>query len=502
MSEPIALYLRLSAADGEGGESGSIANQRSYLRRWAADNGYRVVAEFQDDGYTGTDFDRPGFQRLMEQLNSGRIRCFATTDLSRLGRNCGQALTLVEETFQRLGVRYIAVNDGYDTRTASRESLDPSVFKFLLNELYAKDCSVKVLRAKRTLQREGRFLGGQAPYGYRIDPADKYHLLPQEDTAPVVRRIYRLFLAGRTLGQIARQLEEEGIAAPAARRAGRQGGAWSTATLRRILTLPTYRGALTQHVTEMTSYKVHTRRAVPPEQWVVCENAHPPLVSGEEFRQVQTLLAGRRYTGRRVEHPLGGLVFCAGCGGRMYPHRVGRYSYFVCGTYLRDPARCTPHRLREDRLEQLVAEQLRPLLRAAADPAGLAECLRLRLDPERPDPARLQARLERLEAQRRQAYADRLEGLIGAGDYAAVAARLEARARELRRREQAAAEAPSGPDPAWLEERVARLLALERPDRPLWGQLLRNIRVQEDGRVELRLAFSRPGPARESVKTP
>ena len=492
MSEPIALYLRLSAADGEGGESGSIANQRAFLHRWAAENGYRVVAEFQDDGYTGTDFDRPGFQRLMAQLQSGRIRCFATTDLSRLGRNCGQALTLVEETFQRLGVRYIAVNDGYDTQTASRESLDPSVFKFLLNELYAKDCSAKVLRAKRTLQREGKFLGGQAPYGYRIDPADKYHLLPEEDTAPVVQRIYRLFLAGETLGRIARRLEDEGIPPPAARRAGREGGRWSTATLRRILTLPTYRGALTQHVTEMTSYKVHTRRAVPPEQWVVCENAHPPLVSREEFRQVQNLLGSRRYVGQKAEHPLSGLVFCAGCGARMYPHRVGRYCYFICGTYARDPAGCTAHRLREDMLERLVAGQLRTLLQAAADPARLAACLQHQLCPDRPDPARLQAKLDRLEAQRRQAYADRLEGRIGAGEYAAAAARLQRKEEELRRRWQTAGQAPSGPSLDWLTRRVERLLALEQPDRPLLGQLLRGIFVGENGRVELRLAFSGP----------
>ena len=242
----------------------------------------------------------------------------------------------------------------------------------------------------------------------------------------------------------------------------------------------------------MTSYKVHTRRAVPPEQWVVCENAHPPLVSGEEFRQVQNLLGSRRYVGQKAEHPLSGLVFCAGCGARMYPHRVGRYCYFICGTYARDPARCTAHRLREDLLERLVAGQLRTLLQAAADPARLAACLQHQLCPDRPDPARLQAKLDRLEVQRRQAYADRLEGLIGAGEYAAAAARLQRKEEELRRRWQTAGQAPSGPSLDWLTRRVERLLALEQPDRPLLGQLLRGIFVGENGRVELRLAFSGP----------
>lgn len=492
MTIPIALYLRLSSADGEGAESGSIANQRTYLHRWAEENGFQVVAEFQDDGYTGTDFERPGFQRLMAQLKSGRIRCFVTTDLSRLGRNCGQALTLVEETFQRLGVRYIAVNDGYDTQKMSRESLDPSVFKFLLNELYAKDCSAKVLRAKRTLQREGKFLGGQAPYGYRIDPADKYRLLPDEETAPVVRRIYRSFLAGQTLGQIARALEQQGIPSPAARRAGREGGAWSTATLRRILTLPTYRGALTQHVTEMTSYKVHTRRPVPPGQWAVCENTHPPLVSEEEFRQAQVLLGRRRYAGQTREHPLSGLVFCADCGGRMYPHRVGRYCYFTCGTYVRNPGRCSAHRLREDRLEQLVLEQLRLLVQRSVEPEQLAHRLCAGLHSLQPDPEHLQQKLDRLAAQRRQAYADRLEGLIDAGEYAAASARLRKKEEELRRAWQDRSGRETGPDPEQVRQQVEEFLVLKQPNRAVLGRLIRGIFVEENGGVELRFSFARP----------
>lgn len=492
MSIPIALYLRLSAADGEGAESSSIANQRAYLHRWAEENGYQVVAEFQDDGYTGTDFDRPGFQRLMAQLQSGRIRCFATTDLSRLGRNCGQALTLVEETFQRLGVRYIAVNDGYDTQTASRETLDPSVFKFLMNELYAKDCSVKVLRAKRTLQREGKFLGRQAPYGYRIDPTDKYHLIPDEETAPVVCRIYRMFLAGYALSQIARTLENQQIPPPAAHRMGRTTGTWSTATLRRILTLPTYRGALTQHVTEMTSYKVHTRRTVPQKQWMVCENSHPPLVSEEEFRQVQERMGQRRYTGKKIEHPLSGLVFCAECGARMYPHRVGQYVYFTCGTYARNPKQCSAHRLREDALEQMVTKQLYPLLQAALDPDEMVRRLQMQLYGERPDPARLQEKLDRLESQRRQAYMDRLEGLIGAGEYMAAVSQLQHREEELQRQWRQQNQVTTDVDTSWLLEKVDRFFSLQTLERTMLGCLIRKIRVAETGQVEIQFTFRQP----------
>ena len=162
-SSELAIYLRLSSADGTDAESNSIANQRAFLRQWAAREGWQITAEFQDDGHTGTDFDRPGFRALMAALQSGRVTACATTDLSRLGRNYLEVGLLQEKTFPALGVRYIAVNDGYDSARADTGSIDPSLFKNLMNDIYARDCSSKVLRAKRTLQRQGKYRTQRPP---------------------------------------------------------------------------------------------------------------------------------------------------------------------------------------------------------------------------------------------------------------------------------------------------------------------------------------------------
>ena len=242
----------------------------------------------------------------------------------------------------------------------------------------------------------------------------------------------------------------------------------------------------------MTSYKIHTRRPVPPQEWVVCENAHLPLVSGEEFQQVQTRLGKRRYTGRNGEHLLSGLVFCKECGGRMYPHRVGKYSYFVCGTYARNAPKCSAHRLREEVLERLVIGRLRSMVSAALDPEETAARLLSASEGEIPDLDGLQKKLDRLAAQRRQAYADRLEGLIDGVEYAAASARLRQREQTLRRQWEQIRSNTRQPDRESFAKRIRAFLALEQPDRAFVGELIRGIFVGESGRVEIRFSFLCP----------
>ena len=195
-----------------------------------------------------------------------------------------------------------------------------------MNDIYARDCSNKVLRAKRTLQRQGKYLGS-APYGYKLDPADKYHLVPDPDTAPVVQRIYALFLTGETRTHIAHLLMQEQVPCPA-RTKGMTGrrftGEWTPTTIKRILTLPTYYGAVTQHTREMVSYKVHKARFLDSTDWIVVEGIHEGLVTKADFLQAQKLLETRSYTAPDAQaHRLTGLVYCADCGGKLFAHKVG-----------------------------------------------------------------------------------------------------------------------------------------------------------------------------------
>ena len=500
--QEIAIYLRLSAADGSEAESGSIANQRAFLHQWAQREGFCIVAEYSDDGHTGTDFERPGFQALMRRLERREIRCFATVDLSRLGRNYLEVGLLQEQKFPALGVRYIAVNDGYDSARACGGSIDPAVFKNLLNDLYAKDCSMKVLRAKRTLQRAGRYLGGLAPYGYRIDPADKYHLVPDEETAPVVRRIYEGCLAGQSCTRLAAQLTQEGVPTPAQskRMTGRAwSGAWNAATVRRILTMPTYYGACTQHSTERVSYKVHASRRVPREGWIVVEGTHTPLVTQEEFRQAGQLLSARGYvSAQRAEHRLTGLVYCADCQSRMYAHRIGRYFYLTCYRYSRAPGKglCTAHSFREDRLEALVAGELRRLgARAGLDLDALAreKLHKTAQNPARQAGQRLQARLEKVKNTRLSAYKDKAAGLLTEAEFCEIAARL--RQEQATLEAQLARLAPAQQQDASLQTvraQIEALLRFEQLNKAQLHRLCRRIEIGADRSVTIEWAFAAP----------
>lgn len=242
-----AIYLRLSSADGPEAESDSIQNQRSFLREWAQQHDIAIVREFVDDGHTGTDFARPGFQELNQCLMDGSVRCVIVKDLSRLGRNYAETGRYLEEIFPRLGVRFIAVNDQYDSASNTDSVQQMAVFKNVFNDLYAADASAKVRTSLGILKRQGKFLGRQAPYGYRIDPRDRYHLLPDEETAPTVRRIFALFLGGTSRTQIAKALNREQIPSPAAYKQltdkSRQfTGLWNAETIRRILSHPVYQG--------------------------------------------------------------------------------------------------------------------------------------------------------------------------------------------------------------------------------------------------------------------
>lgn len=510
---PAAAYIRLSAADGCGAkESGSVANQRAFLHQWAEKNGFAIVKDFVDDGHTGTDFDRPGFKALMKWLEAGTVKTFLTTDLSRLGRNYLEVGMLQEQTFPTLGIRYIAVTDGYDSAEKSTlGGIDPVIFKNLLNDAYAKDISNKVIRAKRTLQREGKFIGNLAPYGYRIDPKDRHRILPEEETAAVVARIYRDFLAGETACRIAACLTAEAVPTPAAHKQlkGRTfSGVWSAQTVRRILSLPTYYGAITQHRTEMVSYKVHISRKLRPAEWIVVPGTHEALVSEEDFAQAQRMLAQRACpAGKADRHLLSGITYCADCGGRMYPHPVGGICYMTCYTYSRNPGlhRCTAHAVREDALENAVLSRLRALAARAVDVPALARaCSRNQPDRGRAESrrAKLQRQLEKTKAARVSAYKDKAAGLLSEEEYRDIAEGLRSEEAALNRQLGALPAAESAaPGEREMQEKIRGMLRFRDIGKAQLQQLVKRIEVGADRTIAIEYAFRDPAPKKIDPKS-
>ena len=422
-----AIYLRLSSADGPAAESDSIQNQRSFLQEWARGQEFRIVREFVDDGHTGTDFERPGFQELNRCLMDGSVRCVIVKDLSRLGRNYAETGRYLEQIFPRLGVRFIAVNDQYDSARNTDSVQQMAVFKNVFNDLYAADASAKVRTSLGILKRQGKFLGRQAPYGYRIDPADKYHLLPDEETAPTVQRIFRLFLGGSSRTQIARQLNREQIPSPAVQkqltdRSRQFTGLWNAETVRRILSHPVYRGDMAQQFTRTVNYKVHLRRRVSPEDWIVVENTHEPLVSREDFALAQKMQKVRTYDTTDHPHLLTGIAYCADCGNPLYAKKRGKYWYLNCYGYYRDPAarQCTSHSIREDIVVQVVADSLRTLAQGRVDSQALA---RKRAEQQQAHDdlknhrRRLEQQLEKARRTRLDAYKDKVAGVLSEEEF-------------------------------------------------------------------------------------
>lgn len=365
MSSKAAIYARLSRDDTKAGESESISNQKSFLRRYAAEQGMEIVCELADDGVSGTSFNRAGFNQLLLLIEEGQIDTVLTKDLSRLGRDYIQTGYYLEQYFPLHRVRYIAVNDGIDTGCEdSGNELSP--FRAVLNDLYAKDISKKVRTALYIKKKEGQFIGSSAPFGYKKAECDKNRLEIDPAAAEYVRLIYRSFLCGNSLASVCAELSERKIPTPAVYKGQRPDGRWSSPMVRRILSNPTYCGNLTQNMTKKINYKVNRKICLPRSEWITVTGTHEGIISYDVFKRAEKLLKSGEYKNenRGQEHLLSGLVFCAGCGSRMsFIRESTERSYLVCSRWRREGQKsgCRSHCIREAYVEATVCERLQGL---------------------------------------------------------------------------------------------------------------------------------------------
>ena len=301
----VALYIRLSKEDENEGPSGSVTNQQSLLHAFVREHRLDVYDTYIDDGWSGTSFDRPGFQRMLRDIEAGRVNMVITKDLSRLGRDYIMTGHYMERYFPEKRVRYISLLDGVDTGVESSAN-DITPFRAIMNDMYAKDISKKIKSVKHDKQRKGEFIGGKPMYGYRMHPSEKNRIVIDEDAAPVVRRIFAMALAGTSCRQIAVRLNEEGVLSPAAYAGltlschGPYSGQWSSERITAMLKNETYIGNMVQGRTARISYKTKKCLRRQPQQWVVVEHTHEPLIDPETFRKVQLMVNSRRNTRSRT----------------------------------------------------------------------------------------------------------------------------------------------------------------------------------------------------------
>lgn len=369
------LYGRLSQEDTRLGESNSIQNQRILLEKYAHDNGFENTIFLSDDGYSGTNFERPSWKKVEGMIEHGEVETLIVKDLSRLGREYLQVGYLIEIYFPQKGVRFIAVNDAVDSLVESSNDFNP--IRNWANELHAKDTSKKVRSIKKLQAERGERSGGKIPYGYKRREFNCKEIIPDEETAPIVKRIFDMCAGGKGPSQIARILEKEQVLTPAHYYYKKYGKGhagmdmdrpygWSSSSVTHILDSVVYLGHNHAQKSTTISYKNKTKVDIPENEQIIVENTHEPLITQEIWDIVKDVRAHKRRPPKHMDEPnmFAGLIFCADCGKPMVLYRtesIKRSQFHLkCYTYGKKGKNyCTPHQIRAADLEQVILDDLR-----------------------------------------------------------------------------------------------------------------------------------------------
>lgn len=452
-----ALYCRLSLEDGGNTESMSISNQKLMLTEYAEKNGMFQYEYYVDDGYTGRNFNRPSFQRMITDIEAGKIGCVITKDLSRLGRNYIEAGSYIEIFFPKHKVRYIAITDGVDSLT--RQEMDITPFKNILNDMYSRDISKKVLAGRMTRSRQGKFCGGQPPLGLMRDPEERGHLILDPDTAPTIRKIFDLALNGWGCMRIAKQLMEDKISITRVKsntECDVNYYSWGSARISHILRNPFYKGAHLVCRTHQKGIRSNTYDIIPREDWEVLEGCHEAIVSPEDWEKVQELIDRRPPIMEGNACPFynlfHGIIYCATCGKSMQVRyeKVGRTgknrftgeerepidkAYYICQTYNRlGKNACTSHKVEARDLYNLVLKDIQELAAMALkDVESFYQRISSRMERRYlADASEMEKERERLEARNREIddmflnlYTDKAKGILSEQRFVKLTAAME-----------------------------------------------------------------------------
>ena len=371
MKQQIAIYLRVSLEDVDKrtnklkDESNSIASQRLLINRHLDQNPMLCDLpriEFYDDGFSGTNFERPDFMRMIEYAKKGEISCIVVKDLSRFGRDYLEVGDYLEHIFPFLGIRFKSINDHYDSAKHEGKTIGMDIaFKNLIYDYYSKDLSKKVKSAMGMKQREAKYVCC-IPYGYKAHPTQKHQMVIDEKTAPVVRRIFLDVIAGKSCTQIAKELNTEGIPTPAqqkavTRRTSTKKPQWTHRALLAMIENIKYTGTMVNHTRESRFIRDKNQRRVPKEEWYIRENAHEAIVTQEEYDQAQDAIQRRRKSSRVSHDQTDRVYFCAHCGGKL---EKANGTVFACPSHrYHDGSACESVRWRKTALEEVVLEALK-----------------------------------------------------------------------------------------------------------------------------------------------
>lgn len=508
----VGIYIRLSRDDGNI-ESDSIISQRSLLNQYIKENNYNLVDEYVDDGFTGTNFERPSFKRMINDIESGKINMIITKDMSRLGRDYIGTGELIEKYFPNKNVRYIAINDGIDTFIDNTNN-DIAPFKAIMNDMYAKDISKKVKTSLHSRMKEGLYVSGRCPFGYMKDPNNKNHLVINNEQADTVKLIFDLALKGNTYRYIAQYLTKRKIKTPASyynyvwntkcstECISQEYGVWVDTTIKAILTNQIYVGDTVQGKTKKINYKLKKTVKNKPNDYIIVENTHEAIIDREIFNYVQTLLP------KNVKRPekkrfylLDGLLYCGDCKHRItirYQNKTGR-SYTTCD-YYRTYSKyhvCTTHTNNYEMLEKVILDNIREVCKSYIDKKKIKDSIGNITFED--NTLKIKKQIESLELNNNKLtetldknYMNMLKGIIDEEQYLRISENLK---QEIENNKSSIDNLKNENmksnkiDKKQIEKYVNEFLSLENPTRGLIINLVEKIYIYQDKRVDIIFAF-------------
>jgi len=510
-------YSRLSREDGDKEESDSIINQKELIRSYVASQpDIQLIASYEDDGYSGVDFNRPSFNRMVEDIKSGKINCVIVKDLSRLGRNYIEMGKLLERFFPFMGVRFIAVNDSYDSQTNNSQNDNLIIpFKNLINDVYCADISKKIRSQFDVRRKNGDFIGAFAVYGYIKDPDKKNHLVIDSVAAPIVRDIFARKIAGMSQQGIADKLNSLGIPSPLEYKKSCGSGftttfstnnraKWTPVTVGRILKNEAYLGTLIQGLASTPNYKVKQRVKKPESEWARVENAHEAIISAEDFELVKHLLdlETRIKPGGKEVYLFSGMIYCGDCKRPLVrkPVKNSEYAYFVCSTYKRDKS-CDSHNISEKIIYDTVFKVVTHHIQQCADierlmafiedmPMLRVEALKLQKQIKLK-----QEEIERISHRQVRLYEDYDDGLMDRNEYVRFKQVFETQFNEATKglnsleTELGMITSDTNATALWVEH-FKKHHDLECLTRTAVAELIERIEVFEGKRLEVKLRYS------------
>ena len=514
------LYVRLSREDEDKNAndfSESIKNQKEFLSEYAIKHGYNIIDIYADDGISGTTFDRQDFNRMISDIEKGRINMVITKDLSRLGRDYIKTGEYLEKYFPEKNVRYIAVNDGYDSFKDENSNNEMAPFKAVFNDMYAKDISKKVRTALKTKQIKGEYLGTTPALGYKKDATTKGKLVIDETSSKYIKRIFSLYLSGKSILEISNILTKEGVPTPS-QYAGVSNtqkyltGVWNDKSVRFILKNEVYIGNTIQNKKRKVNYKINKQVELPKSQWIRVENTHEPIIEKKDFEMAQELLKSHSYNRKSIDtnrvniHLLSGLLFCGNCGAPMtfIPTYNKREYYICCSTvkrYRKELNLCKRKLIKEKQVNNKIVEELKCLAKTYIKKQNIINKTGIENDEVYTQYLRaiknIQGKIEDLQKVNINMYKDKVKEIITEKQFLQLLEEsnrekeehitklqeMKKKYNELRTQEK---------NTNFLNEIIERTLNFEDIDRSTIGALIEKIIINNDESLEIEFKFKNP----------